>query len=283
AWSLPANHGYSSWCSIGDAHWSMAGLIARGEISDVYIAERARWPTERVLIKVLRDVDEAPLFDHEWDVLEKLQHSTATGAASFSAKVPQPVVRCLIQGGNHAGAKALVLRWASGFIHTFEAVRRAYPGGIEPRPSIWMWRRILEVLSFLHRCGMAHGAVLPEHLLIQDNEHGVRLVGYSRADQAGARLRPLTARSRIFYPAALLDSGTLTPAADVQMSARCMAFVLGGDPTDGEVPGSVPAPLASLIKAVASSSGGAQHSHEDAWTLHERLGELADAVFGPPA
>src|SRR5215813_3329759 len=104
AWSSPANHGYSSWCSIGDAHWSMAGLIARGEISDVYIAERARWPTERVLIKVLRDVDEAPLFDHEWDVLEKLQHSTATGAASFSAKVPQPVVRGLIQGGNHAGA-----------------------------------------------------------------------------------------------------------------------------------------------------------------------------------
>jgi len=281
-WNSPAHHGYSSWCSIGDRHWAVDGLIAHGEISDVYMANRARWPSERVLFKVLRGEEFAPLLEHEWRVLCSLQQSTATGAATFTTLVPQPVQHGVIQSGQHAGARALVLRWAPGFIHTFEAVRRAYPEGIEPRASVWMWRRILEVLSFLHRSGIVHGAVLPQHLLIQEHEHGIRLVGYSCADSTGKRLQAVNTRLEAFYPAAVLKSQILSPAMDVRMSARCIAFVLGAGPLAEKMPSAVPAPLAAFVQGVAFDDAG-DASVEDAWSLRERLGELAQDLYGAPS
>lgn len=278
AWNQPSTHGYTVWWSLGNAHWAPGPLIARGELSDVYVAERARWPTERVLLKVLRNPDDAPLFEHEWDVLEQLQCSTANGAATFTTRLPQPVARGLLHGGPHAGAHAMALRWPGGFLHTFEAVRRAYPTGIDPRVSIWMWRRILETLSFLHRSGVVHGAVLPQHLLVQHREHGVRLVGFSCADRAGARLRAVCTSAQDYYPDSLLSAETLTPAADLMMSARCIAAVLGGEPSRGTVPDAVPGALAALVRRVATG----EESGGDAWTLRERVGEVSARVFGRP-
>ena len=62
------------------------------------------------------------------------------------------------------------------------------------------------------------------------------------------------------------------------MSARCVAVLLGGDADGGGLPGAVPPPLADLVRAVAKSARG-----YDAWSLRQHLGELAQAVFGPPA
>jgi hypothetical protein len=47
------------------------------------------------------------------------------------------------------------------------------------------------------------------------------------------------------------------------------------------VPASVPRPLAALIRRVASE--GSEHSLEAAWTLRERVGEVGQMAFGPPA
>ncbi len=110
AWNSPETHGYTSIHSIGKSHWAMRGLVAHGEISDVYVAERARWPTERVVLKLLRNPDGAPLFDREWKVLERLQRSDARGADEFTTLVPQPVVR----GASSADPMIRHTRWHSG-------------------------------------------------------------------------------------------------------------------------------------------------------------------------
>src|SRR5262249_45346363 len=154
--------------SIGDSHWALGDLVAAGEVSDVYAVERARWPTEKALVKILRDGGRAAELDHEWDVLIALQESAASGAASFLSRIPSPILHGTLTAGAAAGSRALFVRWENGFIHTFEDVARAHPKGIEPRASIWVWRRILEVLTFLHTTGFAHGAVLPPHLLVEE-------------------------------------------------------------------------------------------------------------------
>jgi hypothetical protein len=279
-WNTPGEHGHAAWFSLGDSHWTDGPLLARGEISDVYATRRARWPTERALVKVLRDDRERERFDHEWDVLRGLQRSASSQAAGLLARLPEPIAHGEATGASFAGRRVSIRRWASGFTHTLEAFQRALPGGIDPRASVWVWRRILEALSFLHGEGLVHGAILPCHLLVEDGEHGLRVVGLGCADRPGAAVRTVVERFAAHYPATTTASRHLSIAGDVAMSARCMAAALGGEPAQGSVPSRVPPPLAAVLREAAMSDAA---DPDAAWVLRERLGAVAREVFGPPA
>lgn len=280
-WNSPTSYPFSATTSINDRHWAVEDCIGRGETSDVYTGRLARWPTELVLIKVLREGKDQNRFDQEWKILEFLQKSEAKGAGTFTRLIPLPVAHGLATNGAFSGKMISIFRWASGFQHTFEEVHQAYPQGIPPRSSVWVWRRILEVLSFIHSSGAAHGAVLPEHLLVQENEHGVRLVGYGHAGRLTDKLEITQGRSEAFYPQFARSLPKLTASLDLVMSARCLIELLGGDPADVVLPGEVPALLAELIQRIALAKP------EDlmtttAWSIHQELGSISAQVFGPP-
>jgi hypothetical protein len=216
--------------SLGGGRWKIGHPIARGEVSDVYLAERARWPSELAVLKLLRDSHQVARFDREWTTLRALEQS-----AELAERIPQPIMRGVFADGPHAGAHGMLLRRATGFRRTFEDVRRAYPTGMDPRVSIWMWRRVLETLALLHRGGYAHGAVTAAHLLVEDGEHGVLLVGFGHASQG------------------------LDPAEDTRASARVIESMLGGH---------APAPLASFL---AGADGDAWALQEQVGALGRTL------------
>jgi hypothetical protein len=279
-WNSPQSYQISSWFSVGESHWALGECIANGDLSDVYTGGRARWPTELVIIKLLRDRQNIALFDNEWEVLRSLQRSNAPGADTFTTLIPQPVMHGDISDGLHAGKRVSIFRRASGFRYTFDEVMQAYPQGIPPRASIWVWRRILEVLSFLHNSNIVHGAVLPSHLLVQENDHGVRLVGYSAAGPIGETLRTVSPRYASFYPKSLQSHSSLTTQLDLIMSARCVIALLGGNPENDALPKTIPSRLIHLLQHIAFSNP--TNSKEDAWSIHEELGAIADDVFGAP-
>ena len=279
AWNNPASY-VSSWISLGESHWFLDRHIARGDISDVYTAQRARWPTELVIVKLLLNARHAALFDNEWEALNTLHKSNAPGADTFTALLPQPVAHGELAAGSRNGGRANIYRWAGGFCHTFEQVKEAYPRGIPPRASVWVWRRILEMLAFIHRSGMVHGALLPSHLIVQDGEHGVRLVGYSAAGRSGEKLRTVSEHFKDFYPQGRAPL-TLTPQLDLIMSARCIAALLRGNLSPGALPETVPSSLAAIVQRTARADPNAQ-VYEDAWALRDELGEIGRKAFGPP-
>ncbi len=276
-WNDPQSHSFTDYLSLGYHHWAPGGLLARGSSCDVYRAQRARWPSELVILKVLRDHKDAARLENEWQALQTLQGSRAPGAETFARRAPQPVLHGTVSGGIFAGQSVSLFRWEAGFHHTFEAVQRNYPQGIPPRASIWVWRRILETLSFIHNTGLVHGAILPPHLLVQQNDHGVRLVGYGCAGVSGQPLAVVQEAFAAYYPPGIKPGTPLSPALDLGMSARCLVGLLGGDPARLTLPASIPAPLATLLQRVAHSPGA-----ENAWALREELGHLSDQVFGAP-
>ncbi len=279
-WNSPASYLFPAWLSLGESHWAIHQMIGQGDSSDVYTGQRARWPTELVVVKTLRDEKEVDLLENEWRSIQTLLGSQVRGADTFSALMPQPVTHGKITDGQFLGRQASIFRWQSGFRHTLADVIKTYPQGIPPRASIWVWRRILESLSFIHSSGMVHGAVLPQHLLVQDNEHGIRLIGFGYSGRKGDRLPATVQEKQDLYPGAGKFKPVLTPQMDLCMSARCLSVVLGGDPSAEALPAAVPAPLASIIKRVACLDPDGKPG-EDAWALREELGQLAKDVFGP--
>jgi hypothetical protein len=270
-WNNPAGGEEALPVSIADTYWVKQVFLARGEISDVYLAARARWPTELVLLKILRDAGDLPLLQHEWRFLSRLHATAAAESMDLHLRVPIPVI-------NGERNLACAYRWAAGFSHTFENVREVYPRGVPPVSSIWVWRRILEVLAVMRRDGQVHGAILPNHLLIQNGEHGVRLVGFTCAGSTNAPLRVVCTDFEGFYPETVLDSQKLTPAMDVVMSARCVSYLLGG--TDGDLPDHVPPRLSDLLRRVGSDD---ERTEIEPWQLRKDVGDLGQALFGPPA
>jgi hypothetical protein len=275
-WNDPGEGDDAVRFSIAGTHWATQRLLAHGEIADVYLARRARWPSELVVLKVVRAAADSPLIEQEWRSLERLRAAAAEEHVELGSRVPAPVVMGVLEKSAQRNM-ACAYRWAGGFEHTFEAVRDVHRRGIDPVASIWVWRRILEIIGVMKKAGLVHGAILPNHLLVETDEHGVRLVGFSCADSPHAPLRVVSSDFTDFYPASILDSQKLTAAADVMMSARCVSYLLGGHP--GHAGDRVPRRLAELLERAGTDE---KYADLDVWKLHKEVGDLGKELFGPP-
>lgn len=267
---------------VAGMRYVLLGRLGRGDSSDVFLARRDTRLTELVVLKVARALSDADLIAREYEVLSELNGSSAQGAEHFSRLLPQPVAHGEAKDGEGTRRPAAVYLWRSGFQHTFVHALEAHSGGVDPRAAVWMWKRTLELLGFVHRSGYVHGAVLPPHLLVHPRDHGVVLVGWCSA-QRHTRSRPLPATSsawRAFYPEDVWQGAAPSTATDLAMCTRSVAYVLGGDPASGRVPGSVPEPLARLIRTHSDPSH--REVTDDAWHLKERVDAAAREAFGPP-
>lgn len=260
---------------VGGVPVRVLGKIASGHASDVFLAERATRLSERLVAKLLRVEADEPLMHAEQQALGVLSHSTQKGADFFSTLLPQRVAFGRVEGAGFGGRTGALFREPVGFAHSLVEVGRAYPSGCDPRHVVWIWRRALELLGFVHESGYVHGALLPEHVLVSAREHGVRFVGYSCATRSGEKLRAVSPRERGFYPEPILRGEGLTPRTDLTMLARTLLVTASGDAL--RAPSSMPRPLAAVLEREASGSGV-----ESAWHLNEEVSAAARESFGPP-
>jgi hypothetical protein len=257
---------------VAGANYELLGRLAQGESTDVFLARRARRVTEWVVIKVLRSMRDEDLVEREWKALSALRRSDVEPGAKFLRRLPEPVGKGTFLDPDGNKRMASVFRWKSGFLPTLADVQTAYPAGVEPRAVVWIWRRILDMLGWVHRSGWVHGAVLFPHVLLHPRDHGALLVGWSCASPVAGH-EPLVARNPTYqwcYPQNLWNGGGASQATDLAMTARCMAALLGQ--------GAVPGPLADLVQACVDPPGVS----DDAWELASRVLDVAQVVFGPP-
>jgi hypothetical protein len=254
----------------------LLGRLAIGHSSDVFLATRSTRLGERLVLKVLRSRDDEALAQNEQSVLARLEGSAAPGSAYFTTLVPQRAFSGVLAGAGFPSTFAAAFRRPSGLTHTLEQVARAFPAGIDPRHSIWLWRRALELLSWLHQSGVVHGQILPAHVLVDAREHAVGLVGFSCAGRIGAVSTRVDPRAADLYP----STGQVepSPATDLIMLARCLHRAVGGPALRlPDLPAHVPAPLARLLAEQATGVGST-----DAAGLSRQVLDVARACFGPP-
>jgi serine/threonine protein kinase len=163
---------------------------------------------------------------------------------------------------------------------TLEEVMRAYPRGLPFRDAVWMGKRLLAALGFVHRRGLVHGAVLPPHVLVHPVNHGARLVDWAYAAKDGERVRAMSAPWRAYYAPEIPARGAVSPATDIYMAVATIVALLGGDVGAKRLPREVPEPLARFFATCLAPSPARRP--DDAWKLHEDLDELLRRLVGEP-
>ncbi|MGF7228551.1 MAG: hypothetical protein ACQR33_01050 [Candidatus Saccharibacteria bacterium] len=144
-------------------------------------------------------------------------------------------------------------------------VRRSFPKGLEAVHMAWIWRRMLWALAHAHELGIVHGAILPEHIMILPEQHGVVIVDWCYAslkDDAGvfAPVKAIVGAYKDWYPEEVFAKAAPSSATDLTMAARCMIQLLGGDPITGDFPGNsaVPRQFRAFFRGCLSTSRSAR-------------------------
>jgi len=284
-WNDPAAQGFAGAFELGGSSWITGRLLGGSESSEVYVGQLARWPTGFGVVRILHPGADGNRAARAWEMLNRIWTvGRRRDSGAFVERLPIPISSGTVAGAHPAaGRRVVITGWRPGLRLTLRETTALHAGVIPAPASVWVWRRLLETLEYLHRFKLAHGAVRPEHVLIEDGEHGVSLVGFGSADDLGKPHDPGPgAEHRRFASDAVLDEGRLTVALDLQMSARTVIEALGGDPATATIPRQVPEPFAELLRETALASPAALEA-VSAFDLRQRVGRVAAAVFGPPA
>jgi hypothetical protein len=232
----------------------------RGDLADLYDVGADR------LLKLPRSPANNDLMEREARALRTLADR---GDPRFLPYVPR-----LIESFRHrdpaTGAERVVNVTATvPNLHSLAEVRAARPGGLDPRDVAWMWRRLLVVLGLAHRAGVVHGAVLPGHVLIEPDEHGVVLVDWCYATGTSEHVPALVPAFSDWYPVEVHRREPPGPGTDIAMATRSMTDLMEG----------VPGPLRAFAAGCALPA--LRHRPDDAWRLLDELDDVLARLYGP--
>jgi serine/threonine protein kinase len=249
-------------------------LMARGDAANVYAVHyrpRDTIDAQRAVWKVARHPRHNDLLEAEANALRRL---ASHGDRRFAAYAPTLLDSFTTeQAATGMRRRTTVLGRLGGFVSLAQLVA-ANPGGVDARAAAWMWRRLLVALGHAHRAGIVHGAVVPEHVLIHPEEHGLVLIDWcyavDTATTSGARITALVTARQDLYPPEVTNRQAATPATDIFMASQVMALLMRGR---------TPRPMRSLIAGCTGASAPARP--QDAWALQQELDELLTLMYGP--
>lgn len=233
------------------------------------------------IFKVARQPGDTDLVSNEAQILKQL--ASSKDYAQFRAYIPQLIDSFDYRDSTSPHARRVnVLAFTEGPYYSLKEVRAAYPQGIDARDMAWIWRRLLIVLGFAHMHSIVHGAVLPTHILIQPEQHGLVLIDWSYAlyePTPDEYIPAISTEYKDWYPPEVLAKETPRSGTDLYLGARCMLYLLGADPLKGTVPESVPRRIQSFFRGTALK-GQAQRP-QDALRLLDEFTELIESLWGP--
>ncbi len=165
--------------------------------------------------------------------------------------------------------------------YSLEEIREKHSQGIGSRAMAFIWNRVLEGLTLPHASGIVHGALTPNHVVVQTDTHAANIVDWTASCQRdlGDKVPYLDDRYQSYFPPELLHNGIPFPATDIYMSAWCMVYLLGGDPMTGDVPGNVEEPIARLLNRCLQPKISQRPQKVD--RLYHEFREITKKLWGP--
>lgn len=261
---------------VGQRAYRLAGMLAVGDVADVHLAHAApASPAGRgYVLKASRVREGYALLGNERRTLAHLR--TAAGATTYGRYLPELVESFAV--ADRFPRRVNVFAHEPG-LYSLEQIHERHPA-LDGVHLAWIFNRMLTVLGFCHAQGTLHGAVLPSHVLLQAESHGLRLVGWGQSVADGRLVHTLSTRYRDWYPPEVRNKQRASPATDLFLAARCLIYLAGGDPVADRMPDAVPEPMRRFVQGCLL--GGIRMRPRDAWKLQEEFAQLLCRLYGPP-
>ncbi|ONH36454.1 serine/threonine-protein kinase [Protofrankia sp. BMG5.30] len=230
------------------------------------------------LLKIPRSATDNDLMEREAAALRQL---AGRGEKRFAAYVPR-----LVETFRHRDSvggelrRVNVIERAHGF-RSLAELRAVCPDGLDACDVAWMWRRLLVALGYAHQAGVVHGAVVPDHVLIHPDDHGLVLVdwcysvitapdGPGGAGGAGGHVPAMVDRFADMYPPEVAARQPPSAATDIHLATKCMTYLLRDD---------VPRPILRFARGCTLPA--MSRRPRDAWRLLGEFDELLERLYGP--
>jgi len=277
-----------------EREYSTVELVARGDYCDVYRGAIDNKESRPVAIKVVRDAADNDLMENERVMLTKLGSPPGQEDEGHFRFLPKLLASDMVDG------KAVhVLPWYGDYVSVAQVIQ-AYPDGLDWRDMVWMFKRTLDALGFVHQNGIIHGAIVPTNLLVHPVTHGIRLIDWGYAVQlptedteeegtherktawdrllgeddtpSEVRVKAISAGYPTFYPPEILERKRPSASSDIFMAARCAQALTGKT----DVPGNLKSFFESLTVADPT-----RRSKDQAWDLFDVFKDHVNSITKP--
>lgn len=240
----------------------------RGEMADLYKVEG-----KPILLKVVRNHDDNDLLRAEANALKTLERIDGP----VREGVPRLISTVQLDGMRKREAN-LITRF-SGF-YTAEEVHGKTV--VDARTAVWMFKRLMSLLTWVHHFKMIHGAILPPHVmfypdndgkrLVDARKHSVRLIDwcYSVDFKSRTRLSAWEAKWKDHYAPELIAKKSMSPASDIYMAAKLIRYLCGA----------LPAPLERVMSICTADDP--EQRYQKASEAFEAWKAAAAQEFGTP-
>ena len=162
-------------------------LIDRGDISNAYLVDYVEQSggLAQALMKIPRSPKNSDLVANEITIRKELGERVPEQYRQYHGAT----IDSFRHRDSNTGMdrRIIVTEYLDGFV-SLRDILRAYPTGVDPRDMAWMGRRLWICLAAAHDANIAHGAVVPEHVMVHPTDHAVVLIDWSYAQEFGSKL-----------------------------------------------------------------------------------------------
>lgn len=276
--------------------YAIGPLFASGDEADLFRCSYVDGGhTKDGILKIAADAANNGLIKAEAAALKLLHANVSSQDAVFLPYLPRLVDTFGYRDDANAQvrqANVLAFEMSDGFV-SLEEIKAAYPRGIHPKDVAWIWRRLLLTMGYVHSRGVIHGAILPSHILVHPKGHGIALIDwcYSVCEPAksGGHIPAVVEAYRAWYPSQVFAKASPLPGIDLAMAAKCMIWLMNGNPQTGELSrrtsaaegGEIPQELRGVFKMYMYLASAKRADNQDAWRLGREFEDLLARMWGP--
>lgn len=237
---------------------------ATGMIGTIY---KATTGTEDVIVKVAHHPSVNNLLLHEVMQLKRIKDGVEDFFYQYFPTVRESFE---ITDEHKTRRRVTVFEDNPGYTLTAQHIRQAQRHGTDGRHIMWIGSRLFTALRKTTDAGVVHGAVSLDHLLIDPESHGLKLIGWGQSVKIGEPLKFIPKGRKPWYPDDVLNKLPVDSRLDVYLAAATLRELAGDK---------IERPLDDFLRGCLINSPHRRPKVDR--ELYERWRELAQQLYGP--